>query len=148
MLDKINYWWNRLRFRCYKCKTKFVDQYFCYTCGDWVYWWPNKGKPDSCDKCETVLNKDGYCSECNTFPYRKWIREEEALFVADIDFQRKDPDGYAAMERNSKKITVFYRLKENPEFPSKDIYRQVYGEEIFKEVEAELAEGLESPRLL
>jgi len=90
MLKYIKYWWRWIRSRCYKCNTKFVDHYFCYTCGDWVYWWPNRGNSSTCNSCDTELTLDGYCEICNDYPHRKCIREEEDFLLSEVEDDRRD----------------------------------------------------------
>lgn len=91
---------------------------------------------DKCSKCSEHLDRFGYCSICNRFPYRKWLLEEESLFIEDEEFRRKYPTEYEKRETSLRKISVKMSLDKG--FDTK-LLRTLYGDEAVAEVMEEIA---------
>lgn len=112
---------------------------------DFVCWLVRRWRA-ICKDCNEKLDGVGYCDLCNTFPYRKWLREEEALFVDDEDFRRKHPQKYEELERQRRKSSVYFNLK-RPGL-SEDVLNMVYGEDLVKEVKAAMEAGVAEKEIL
>lgn len=102
-------------------------------------WWRKFRKLD-CPNCKTVLGDFGYCDSCNDFPYRQWITDAEALYMSDVDFMRKDPEGYETYEREMRKITIKYLLTKR-EHHTREFIAGCYGEDLVAEVERDLEQS-------
>lgn len=142
MLSKFIAW---CRNRCPKCATSLEGRIgplgwggYCMECGDfpWQVARVKRQGKDKCNKCLAAVDAWGYCNPCNTFPHKKWITEEECLFLDDEDFRRTRPEEYEAMERRQRKHTLTYMLqtKNTP----RDLLSSCYGEDLVQEVEKEL----------
>lgn len=71
-------------------------------------WWYRVRGYDKCNKCASTLQEewDYYCVTCNSFPHKKWLNEEECLWLDFEDFRRNQPDEYADWDLHNRKRTV------------------------------------------
>lgn len=97
-------------------------------------WWKQIRGRDKCTQYRNALDISGYCDTCNTFPYRKWLTEEECLYLDDVQFRRNKPEQYAEMENEQRKNSIIRYLKHKTF--SREILVDIYGEDLVKEVES------------
>lgn len=98
-------------------------------------WWKQIRGRHRCNKCKNALDISGYCEICNSFPYRKWLTEEECLYLDDEEFKRTKPDQYAKMENEQRKNSIIRYLKHKTF--SRETIVDIYGEDLVREAESE-----------